>query len=108
VDAREGRVARSEALFRLVNERIADLSLRHGIGNGLEFLCECGRRDCLEALSLTREEYKRVRAHSDRFIVALEHDFPEIEEVVERHDGYLVVRKAGGAERIADTTDPDS
>lgn len=108
MDAREGRVARSEALFREVNERIADISLRHGIGNGLEFLCECGRRDCLEALSLTREEYKRVRAHSDRFIVALEHDFPELEEVVERHDGYFVVRKAGEAEEIADASDPSA
>ena len=91
-----------------VNERIADVSLRHGIGDALEFLCECGRRDCLEALSLAREDYEGVRAHSDRFIVAPGHDFPEFEEVVERRNGYLVVRKAGGAGTIAEATDPRS
>ena len=50
--AREERLAQNEALFREVNERVAEV-VTHFIevetkGEAVEFICECGRRDCAE------------------------------------------------------------
>ena len=47
VRAREERLAQNEALFREVNERVAEVA-RHFIevetkGEAVEFICECGR-----------------------------------------------------------------
>jgi hypothetical protein len=107
-DEREERIARNETLFREVNERIEDISRRNAAGDGLEFLCECGRRDCLEALGVSRPAYEAVRSHGDRFLVAPGHQAPDVEHVVEEHEGYLVVQKMGEAGDIAEAADPRS
>ena len=39
------------------------------------------------------ENGEAVRANPRRFIVLAGHDFPEAEDVVEVHDGYVVVEK---------------
>jgi hypothetical protein len=108
LDVRQTRLARNEALFREVNERIAEVSRSYGLGDSLEFLCECGDARCLEAIAVTRRDYERVRADFDRFLVAPGHENLEIERVVERNDGYLVVQKLGEAGEIAEDTDPRS
>ena len=101
------RVAENEAYFRALNEQIVrDISggesTRHG------FLCECGAEDCIEALSLTREEYERVRADADRFVIAPGHELPEVERVVERNERFHVIEKLGAAAMVAEETDPRS
>jgi hypothetical protein len=108
VNAREERFARNEALFREVNERIADVSNSYELDDSLEFLCECGSEGCLDAIPVVRAEYERVRSESDRFLVVDGHEHPEIEHVVERRDGYVVVEKVGKAGEIAEETDPRS
>lgn len=102
IDAREQRVIRNEALFREVNERIAEIS-RSGL---IEFLCECGEETCLESIGLTCEEYEEVRSVSDRFVMKPGHEHLDFERVIDRHDRYVVVDKAGQAGDIADRTDP--
>jgi hypothetical protein len=102
MDAREKRVIRNEALFREVNERIADISSSELI----EFLCECGEDTCLEPIGLTREEYEEVRSVSDHFVMKAGHEHPDFERVIDSHDRYVVVDKMGQAEDIADRTDP--
>ena len=108
MNAREQRLARNEALFREVNERIADVSSSYELGDSLEFLCECGSQDCLDAISIVRADYEQVRSEPDRFVVVTGHEIPEIERVLERRDGYVVVTKIGEAGAIAEETDPRS
>jgi hypothetical protein len=108
VDDRERRFAENEALFRQVNERVKELN--RGFSVVLErgdYVCECGSVDCVERVSLTPEEYERVRAEPTLFVVAPGHVAPEVESLVYAGDGYEVVRKnGGGPAEIARETDP--
>jgi hypothetical protein len=54
-------------------------------------------------------EYERVRAHATRFAVAVNHENPEAESVVEQNSRFAVVETyAGAASRIARELDPRS
>ena len=106
IDAREKRVIRNEALFREVNERIADIGVEGSRSEEIEFLCECGEDTCLDPLKLTREEYEEVRRVSDHFFMKPGHEHPDFERVIDSHDHYVVVDKVGLAEDVADRTDP--
>jgi hypothetical protein len=44
-------------------------------------------------VELSISSYEAVRSAFDRFLVLPGHELPEIEEVLEQHDGYLVVAK---------------
>ena len=58
----EQRAARNEALFREVNENIADLEER--VGRDQEppvFVCECSNVGCIERLAVDPSIYRRVR-----------------------------------------------
>ena len=46
----------------------------------------------MELLHLAPEEYRQVR-EAGNFVVLNGHETPEIERVVARHDGYLIVDK---------------
>lgn len=111
VGAREERLARNEALFREVNERVAEVAT-HFIevqtkGEAVEFICECGRRDCAEPITMTVAEYQAIRAEATRFAVLPGHELPEVESVVKRHPTYLVVEKRqADAQEVARETDP--
>jgi hypothetical protein len=105
MDERARRIGKNEALFREVNERIEEIAG----GPRIEFLCECGNVDCTEPVTLTAGEYEALRAEPDRFAVLPGHEEPDVEDVVERHDGYLVVRKhPGGPAELAEARDPRS
>lgn len=57
------------------------------------FFCECSSVDCLARLPLGHEDYDRVHARPDLFTLAPGHEVPAVETVIERADGWLVVRK---------------
>ena len=98
------RVAMNEATFRKVNE---GMEVGQDPGGLLTFICECGRLGCTELLELRRAEYEGVRADPRRFAVLAGHEMEDVERVVERHDRYLVVEKAGDVEsEIVEHTDP--
>jgi hypothetical protein len=101
--SREERIAKNETLFREVNERIRDLVPPEG---GIAFICECGSEECIEQVTLTVQDYERVRADPVEFFVRPGHELPEVEEVVEEHDRYLLVRKHVEEQDIARRTDP--
>src|SRR5215207_10643900 len=86
------RLARNEAMFRSVNERVEEV-VQPGPTEAIDFLCECGDAECVEKISLTREEYESVRADSAQFAVVAGHEIPTIENVVVQADRFLVVRK---------------
>jgi hypothetical protein len=102
LDERFARQARNEALFREVNERIAQLgsSAQAWSPDGtVEFLCECGLEDgCGRRVRVPIETYERVRQQDDRFVVRPGHETPELERAVEWTDDYVVVDKIPAAE----------
>jgi hypothetical protein len=104
---RGDRLARNEALFRSVNERVEEV-VQPGNNEEIDFLCECGDSECVEKISLTRSEYERVRADSAQFAIAVGHEIPDIEDVVTRTDRFLAVRKQPEESAIARETDPRS
>jgi hypothetical protein len=94
--------ARNQVLFREVNERIERISEGFATGGRTSLLCECGNRECTQTIDLSHSEYERVRAHASRFVVALNHENPEAESVVEQNSRFAVVEVyAGAASRIA-------
>jgi hypothetical protein len=104
----ETRLARNEALYREVNERVADVGDQfQAVETPLGFTCECGAADCAELIGMTLAEYEAIRAEPTRFFVIPGHERPEIESVVERHGAYLVVEKREeDAAEVARETDP--
>jgi hypothetical protein len=95
------RQARNEALFREVNERIAQLGQRGEAWSpeGTDFLCECGEGEgCGLRVRVPLDVYDRVRAQDDRFIVRPGHETPEIERAIEWTDAYVIVDKLPAAE----------
>jgi hypothetical protein len=84
------RVTNAEINGRRVNEAI-----ERGEGNSgpLVFVCECGHIGCSSTLELEIAEYEEVRTNFDRFLVIPGHEILEVDQVVERHSGYLVVVK---------------
>jgi hypothetical protein len=80
---REVRIARREALFRDLNERIAENSQRFATEE-TQFVCECADPACAERVPASLEEYERVRQDGTRFLLLPGHEDPSIERVVER------------------------
>jgi hypothetical protein len=95
------KAARSQVVYREVNERIAELTgLLNETGVNL-FICECSDPGCAEALEVTRDEYEAVRSDPARFFVVQGHQLPEVERVVGGNRRYVVVEKLGVAAEIA-------
>ena len=97
--------ARNQALWREVNERIRLVAETSG---DMEFLCECADLGCTETIKLSLGEYEHIRSSSVRFPIAVGHDFPEFENVVEENKRYAVVQKRGVAAEQAAKLDPRS
>jgi hypothetical protein len=103
---REERLAKNESLFRAVNENISSLASGLGGHEPFEFVCECSTSGCIERLSLTLEEYQRIRQNGTHFLLADGHEDIEIEQVIAERDGYVVVEKDGLAGLVAEADDP--
>ena len=101
----EQRAARNESLFREVNKNIALLEERHGDSDEAVYICECANSGCAEQLAVEPEVYRRVRQESRWFLLVPGHEDPQIERVIERHRGYLIVEKTGAAGEVAEKTE---
>lgn len=88
------RRALNEALFRDVNERIAE-SAEHVEADKTEFVCECADPNCTERVPATLAEYENVRKKSTTFLLAPGHHEPDIEQVVSERGRFQVVEKLG-------------
>ena len=95
MESREARIAENEALFRAMNERMAGWPERREAPATQKhlFFCECGNRVCHDRVCLSIPEYASVRESPVRFAVLPGHVFPEVERVVARREGYVVVEK---------------
>jgi hypothetical protein len=100
----------NEALFREVNERIEGVNNAFAVVTGtMSIVCECGAAGCVDQIVIPRKAYEQLRADPTLFAVVPDHEIPDVEDVIDRRDGYDVVRKHPGVPQlIAKATDPRS
>jgi hypothetical protein len=106
---REERIAKTESLFRSVNERIAEAAARfdNGDATDAEFLCECGDPACSERLEVPLDEYAQVREDATTFVLDPDHVEPDVERIVEHRRDYAIVKKLDAVvARIVRKLDP--
>jgi transcription initiation factor TFIID subunit TAF12 len=84
--------ARTEALFRDLNERIAESAERFD-ASSTQFVCECADPNCTHRLEATLNEYEQVRSDGATFMLAPGHEHDDIERVVDRRSRFNVVEK---------------
>ena len=91
MDEKERR-ARTEALFRDVNERIAESAQRFE-ADSTQFVCECADPNCTDRVEATLDEYEEVRANGATFMLTPGHVQEDIERVVSDRGRFHVVEK---------------
>jgi hypothetical protein len=103
-EAREVRAARNQSLFRAVNEKLkATNEAFTEIADGsFAVACECADLECIEILQIPSEQYAEVRRDGSHFVVLAGHLYPDVERLVDQHDGYVVVEKTGLARELAE------
>ena len=84
--------AQTEALFRDVNERIAESAHRFD-ADSTQFVCECADANCTHRVEATLEEYEDVRADGTTFLLAPGHAHDDIERVVADRGHFHIVEK---------------
>jgi hypothetical protein len=105
---REERIVNNEALFRAANERMAEWEEQHTSEPAEPYFCECADPDCRDKVWLHQHEYERVRADPRRFFVVAGHEIPDVESVIEQHQGWVVVEKHEEVYAAAVESDPRS
>ena len=108
--SREQQVGMNETLFREINERLEELNKTFSeFTDKMELVCECGVRTCIERFPMDVAEYERLRADPTTFAVKPGHELLDIEDVIEEHGHYNVVRKQpGDPAALAVAEDPRS
>jgi hypothetical protein len=103
MDERTRRIGENEALYRSVNEKIGGLNETFGVvAESMAVVCECGQLECTEQITLDIPLYERVRSDPTLFVVLPGHEEPDVETIVEEHDGFNVIRKdPGGPAELA-------
>jgi hypothetical protein len=84
------KAARNHSLLRDVNERVFVMADSSGT---TEFVCETNA--CTQTIHPSLAEYERIRSSPTSFEIAVGHDFPEFENVIEVCDRYEVVEQKG-------------
>jgi hypothetical protein len=86
------KIARTESLFREVNERIAETAERFGADES-SFVCECADPTCTHRVHASLDEYERVRDHGATFMLVPGHEDRRVEAVVDTERGHAIVEK---------------
>jgi hypothetical protein len=98
------RTAQREVISKDVNDKLVE-----GLGieadGTVSVLCECGSDGCDEWLSVSAQDYAATQDDDTLFVVAVGHERPEFERIVERNTAYLVIEKVGRAGEEADRLD---
>jgi hypothetical protein len=106
-DVQQVRLAKNQALFREVNERMEALVTEFGTLEAQHsFVCECSNTDCATQLELSHQEYERIRANPARFVIAPGHELEIVEDVVATTPTYTVVEKIETAREVAIASNP--
>jgi len=100
------RAARNEELVRDVNRQIEAGASLHEVASSMPLHCECAQPGCLEKIDVHPRTYKPILEERYRFIVVPGHVQPEIEQVVEEQEAFVVVEKIGEAREQIDADHP--
>jgi hypothetical protein len=104
-ESREERIARNESGFRDLNESLGG-QVHDPSTNFAGFVCECGDMECAAILRVDIEDYERVRSDPMQFLVKPGHEIGDVEDIVERSEGFLVLRKHSDVADVVRETDP--
>jgi hypothetical protein len=66
----QSRDRQNQLLFREVNRRIREVSDSFGPDGSVQFLCECGREDCLATVELTQADLDGLFSEDGHVLVA--------------------------------------
>jgi hypothetical protein len=101
------RAARSQSLFRKVNERVEVVNQAFNplLEQG-EWVCECADLGCVEQIEMSLAEYQELRADGNAFAVRPGHEVLEVETVLAANERYVVVAKLGAGGELAREIDP--
>ncbi|HEY2653009.1 MAG TPA: hypothetical protein VGI50_13875 [Solirubrobacteraceae bacterium] len=105
-DSVQERLSANEAVFREINEGIERGQWPGEEDSPTSFRCECARLGCNDLIEVNLRDYQHVRSDPRYFMVVPGHERLDVEKVVERHPGYLVVEKIEAAAKHAVETDP--
>ena len=100
---RKQRIVKNEQAFRDYNDR----RLQHepvdetDDREPIPFVCECGDKDCHQALMMTAAEFTEAHSAPNRFIVKPGHVYPDVEHVVAEQPTFAVVEKQPAALKAA-------
>jgi hypothetical protein len=110
VDERARKIGENEALYRTINEKIEDLNRAFGtVTETMAVVCECGQLECTEQIELDLPTYERVRSDPAQFVILPGHEIPDVESIVEPHEGFYIIRKdSGDPAQLAHELDPRS
>ena len=100
-DRRAQRLALNETIFRKANEDMRT------VGDRLQydfqaFVCECADINCDENVPLPLERYREVRASPSMFFILPGHENPELEQIVDREEGFSIIEKTGPGRDVAE------
>src|SRR3954452_1472730 len=103
MEERKKRVGANEAVFRAVNERLAELNETFAnVAETYAVVCECGDATCVEQFEMSPDDYRELREDATTFAVLAGHEDVTSETIVDRRPGYLVVQKhLGGPTELA-------
>ena len=101
----ELRIAKTESLFRDVNERIVEAAERFGAKEA-ELVCECADPDCGERIAAPLDDYEETRANGSHFLVSPGHELAGHERVIETRPGFRIIAKLRGYGAAAQRLNP--
>ena len=85
------RNRQQQLVFREVNKRIREVSDGWGPNGRVEFLCECGREDCVATFALTEAQFDELLVNADWFVLVSEHrSEANGQRILAAYDGFLV------------------
>lgn len=106
-DSRRRQEATERARRRDTNESIERSMHSTGQWPSQSFFCECCDPLCDRTVTATFLEYEAVRVWPTHFLLAANHENPEVEWVVSESERFTVVQTfAGQASKVPLRTDP--
>jgi hypothetical protein len=85
------RLARNQAIFREVNERLREIA--NPAEGSTDYVCECSAVDCHGTIGLELSQYEAVRSMPNVFVIEPGHERLEVERVIEEDDRFMLVEK---------------
>ncbi len=96
MDLREERILENEQAFATINQRLRrDIERASDVADDdpVAFVCECGQAACHDSVELTVSEYRATHVDPRDFVVIPGHEIPDVEDVIQRAERYLRIRK---------------